>query len=77
MFVFVRLIDSHGHQYPKKTRSNDPEKNQKQNPEKPCRSNIGKSKIQRKTESEKPIFAVKPKCTVINQLDENKIQNPY
>jgi hypothetical protein len=53
MFVFVRLIDSHGHQYPnKKTISNDPKKNQKQNPEKPP-IKIGRSKIQRKTESVK------------------------
>jgi hypothetical protein len=32
MFVYVRLIDSQEHQYPKKTRSKHPVKNQKQDP---------------------------------------------
>jgi hypothetical protein len=36
MFVYVRLIDSQEQQYPnKKPSSNNPEKNRKQDPEKP------------------------------------------
>jgi hypothetical protein len=61
MFVYVRLIDSQEHQYPKeKPLSNDPRKTsykiQLQNPEKPNPITIGISKIQRKTEVKKPMF---------------------